>query len=77
MNVAARRMQGLGGATVTYSLYRNAAHTQVWGVIIGMNTVPGSGTGLSQNLAVYGRVPPQTTPSAGVYSDTVVVTVTY
>ncbi|MGN8543862.1 spore coat protein U domain-containing protein [Bradyrhizobium sp. 13971] len=41
------------------------------------STVPGTGTGLAQNLAVYGRVLPQGTPSPGVYSDTVVVTVTY
>ena len=33
--------------------------------------------GAAQPLTVYGRVPPQTTPSAGVYTDTVVVTITY
>lgn len=30
-----------------------------------------------QNPPVYGRVPPQATPPAATYADTVVVTVTY
>jgi spore coat protein U-like protein len=30
-----------------------------------------------QNLIVFGRVPPQATPSAGAYADTIAVTVTY
>lgn len=70
-----RRMT-LGTQAVTYGLYRDAAHSQPWGSAAG-TTVPGTGTGLAQNLTVYGRVPPQTTPSPGTYSDTVVVTVTY
>jgi hypothetical protein len=41
------------------------------------HTVGGTGTGSSQALTVYGRVASQTTPSAGSYSDSVVVTVTY
>ncbi|WP_371929600.1 spore coat protein U domain-containing protein [Phyllobacterium sp. 21LDTY02-6] len=32
---------------------------------------------LPKSIRVYGRVPPQPTPSSGVYSDTVVVTLTY
>ncbi|UWU14363.1 spore coat protein U domain-containing protein [Rhizobium sullae] len=37
----------------------------------------GDGNGAAQLLTVYGRVQPQTTPSPGVYTDTVVVIVTY
>jgi spore coat protein U-like protein len=38
----------------------------------------GTGTGATQPaVTVYGRVPPQTTPAIGTYTDTVVVTVTY
>ena len=37
----------------------------------------GVGTGSSQNIAVYGRVLPQTSQPAGSYSDTVMATVTY
>jgi outer membrane usher protein len=39
--------------------------------------VASTGNGASQPFTVYGRVPPQTTPTPGAYSDTVTVTVTY
>lgn len=44
---------------------------------IGTDTLAGTGNGNVQNLTVYGRVPPQATPAAGVYTDTVAITVTY
>ncbi|WP_366936220.1 spore coat protein U domain-containing protein [uncultured Nitratireductor sp.] len=65
-----------GSETVTYGLYRDAARSQPWGTEVG-TTVPGSGNGAGQSFTVYGRVPPQNTPSPGTYVDTVVVTVTY
>lgn len=71
-----RRMQGPGGL-VTYELYRNTTRTQRWGSTLNTDTVTGSGTGGNQSLTVYGRVPNQTTPSAGTYNDTITVTVTY
>jgi spore coat protein U-like protein len=71
-----RRMTGPGGL-VTYELYRNAGRTQRWGNTINSDTVVGTGSGANQALTVYGRVPPQTTPTAGVYNDTITVTVTY
>ncbi|MCK1712495.1 MULTISPECIES: spore coat protein U domain-containing protein [unclassified Bradyrhizobium] len=72
----ASRKMSKGSETVTYGLYQDSARSQVWGDTSG-TTVPGTGTGLAQSLIVYGRVPPQPTPSPGLYSDTVVVTVTY
>lgn len=71
----ARRMT-LGAGFVTYGLYRDNARTQPWGSGVGQ-TVAGTGTGLAQPIAVFGRVPPQTTPAPGTYADTVVATVTY
>ena len=71
-----RRLQGPGGL-VTYELYRNTQRTQRWGNTLNTDTVVGTGTGGNQSLTVYGRVPTQTTPSAGVYNDTITVTVTY
>jgi len=71
-----RRMSGPGGL-VSYELYRNSTRTQRWGNTLNTDTVIGSGTGGTQNLTVYGRVPSQTTPSAGTYNDTITVTVTY
>jgi spore coat protein U domain-containing protein, fimbrial subunit CupE1/2/3/6 len=75
-NINARRMIN-GVNTVSYQLYSNSARTSVWGTTIGTDTVAGNGNGTSQTLTVYGRVPPQTTPPAAVYNDTVNVTVTY
>ncbi|MGY3690165.1 spore coat protein U-like protein [Bradyrhizobium sp. USDA 3240] len=75
--VAARLMTGTAAATVTYSVYRDAARSLVWGTTIGTDTLAGTGTGAPQPITVYGRVPPQSTPAAGGYSDTLTVTVTY
>jgi spore coat protein U-like protein len=74
--VATRKMTS-GGATVNYSLYSDSAHTTVWGNTIGTDTVAATGNGTGQNYTVYGRVPPQTTPAPGTYTDTITVTVTY
>ncbi|AYG68857.1 MULTISPECIES: spore coat U domain-containing protein [unclassified Rhizobium] len=74
---AVRVMTGPSSATINYGIYRDAARTQTWGITIGTDTVTGTGNGAVQNVNVYGRVPPQTTPAAGVYTDTVAVTVTY
>ena len=67
-----------GSETVTYGLYKDINRSQPWGdVNTPGSTVAGTGTGTAQLLTVYGRVPPQTTPSPGTYVDTVVVTLTY
>lgn len=75
--VTNRLMTGPSSATVGYSLYTTAARSTVWGNTIGTDTQTGTGTGAAQNFIVYGRVPAQTTPGAGAYSDTVAVTLTY
>jgi spore coat protein U-like protein len=75
--LANRLMTGPSSATIGYSLYTTAGRTTVWGNTSATNWQPGTGTGAPQNFTVYGRVPPQTTPAAGTYSDTVAVTLTY
>jgi spore coat protein U-like protein len=72
-----RVMTGPASATINYGIYRDAGRTQAWGITIGTDTVTGTGNGNVQSINIYGRVPPQTTPAAGVYTDTVAVTVTY
>ena len=74
--VTTRKMTN-GAATVSYSLYSNAGRTTNWGNTVGTDTVASAGTGASQSFTVYGRVPPQSTPAAQVYNDTITVTVTY
>ncbi|XUY29090.1 Csu type fimbrial protein [Agrobacterium sp. rho-8.1] len=72
---ASRKMVRPNGS-ITYGLYTNAARSNPWGSGAGQ-TVSGTGNGTAQSLSVYGRVPAQTTPMTGLYSDTVVVTVNY
>lgn len=75
--VAARRMTSGSGAHITYEIYRDSARTLIWGDTVNSNTVSGTGNGAVQTVTVFGRVPVQTTPAAGTYTDTVTVTVTY
>lgn len=72
-----QRKMTSGAQQITYGLYRDSAHTLPWGLTLGTNTKSGTGTGSSQSHTVHGRVPAQTTPAPGTYSDTVVVTVEY
>jgi spore coat protein U-like protein len=72
-----QRKMSKGAEQVTYGLYRDSARSLPWGSTAGTNTVPGNGNTTVQSLDVYGRIPAQTTPSPGLYVDTVVVTVSY
>lgn len=74
--VTARKLTWSGNL-LTYSIYRDAGRSNVWGVTTGSNVVTGTGTGVSQSLNVYGRIPVNQTAPAGAYSDTVVVSVNY
>lgn len=71
-----RRMT-LGANDVTYGLYRDAGRTLPWGDSSGVNSLAGTGSGTAQTINVHGRVPPQTLPPSGAYSDTIVMTVEY
>jgi spore coat protein U-like protein len=62
---------------LSYGIYKDAAHVQAWGATSGANTLTGTGTGVTQNLTAYALLPAQGNPSAGTYSDTVVVTINY
>lgn len=66
-----------GGATINYTLYSDSGRTTIWGNTIGTNTVSAIGNGAAQSYTVYGRMPAQTTPAPGTYTDTITVTVTY
>jgi len=72
-----QRKMSFTGANVTYGLYQDAARTLGWGSTVGTNTTSGTGSGVTQTQTVYGRVPSQTTPKPGTYTDSVVVTVGY
>ncbi len=72
-----RRKMTKAAESVLYGLYRDAARSLPFGDVIGSNTVSGVGSGLAQSVPVFGRIPPQPTPSPGGYSDTIIVTLTY
>jgi spore coat protein U-like protein len=72
-----QRKMSQGAETITYGLYQDSGRTSPWGNSTGVNTIAGTGTGLAQSFTVYGRVPAQSTPSPGTYSDTVVLTISY
>ena len=71
-----RLMTG-GADTVAYQIFQNAGRSINWGNVVGTDTQASTGTGTTQPFAVYGRVPVQTTPAVGTYTDTVGVTVTF
>ncbi len=74
--ISERRMTN-GAQTLTYALYQDAGRSTLWGETSGTDTVAATGTGAVQAHAMYGRAPAQQTATAGGYSDTITVTVTY
>ncbi len=71
------RAMSFGISSLNYEVYTDAARTTGWSNTTGPGTVTGTGTGVDQTVTVYGRVPVQSTPPAGAYTDTRTVTVSY
>jgi spore coat protein U-like protein len=75
--VITRKMSS-GPNAVNYAMYTDAGRTNVWG-----DGTPGSsvntltGTGAAQAIPVYGRIPTGQTPAIGIYSDTILVTLSF
>ena len=80
-NPAARRMgaSGVAPGVIDYQLRHSGANGPLWGDgTPGTTVLPGTGTGTSQTVTVYGRVPGGQPPApVGTYSDTVTVSVEY
>jgi spore coat protein U-like protein len=74
--VTDRKMQ-VAGATIDYQIYRNGDRTENWGETSGSDVVSGTGDGTAVTYTMYGRVPIQSTPAPGAYTDTVTITVSY
>lgn len=60
---------------IPYQLYQDVAMSKEWGNIAD-NRLSQQGTGETQNIKIWGKVPNANVP-AGKYSDTVTATVTY
>lgn len=68
--------QTVGTGILRYNLYRNSARTQVWGDGTSITRIQqGMGTGQTTRWIIYGRIPGRQNVPAGVYADTVRVTV--
>jgi spore coat protein U-like protein len=79
-SISQRSMARTGGGTaMLYNLYLDTNHTQVWGNgQSGTSDYNGSGTGANQTIYVYGEIKSgQHTLSAGNYTDSLLVTVTF
>lgn len=76
--IATRKMTD-GVEFIDYLMYQDAGRTTNWGndTVGGSDTASGTGNGNAQTFTVYGRVPAQTTPSPGTYTDVVTITVEY
>ena len=62
---------------ITYTLYQDAAQKNIWGSDQN-NTYSNIGSGVQQNIAVWGKVTgDQTNIPAGNYADTVTAVITY
>lgn len=73
-----RRMADATGRYITYQIYRDPSHSQIWGDTLGTrynHTTPANGN--TVNVTTYGLVPAQLNAAPGSYSDTITVTLTY
>jgi spore coat protein U-like protein len=69
-----RIMLGSNGGSLLYSLYKDSNHSDVWGEDASTEVdVPDATTG---NVTVFGLIPQQSVPPAGVFTDTVLITLT-
>lgn len=75
----ASRLMNDGANTVAYNLYREVGRTTVLGTTAGTNTIDftSTGSGTTDTKQVYGRVPAQAAKPNGLYTSTVVATLTY
>jgi spore coat protein U-like protein len=80
-----RRMKNGVSNFLNYNLYTDAGRTNAWTTAASSSTCTtasscalGTGNGAAQSVNIYGRVPTvATAPTAGAYTDTVVMTITY
>lgn len=71
-----RRMTGAGSTRLMYNLYLDVSRRQVWGDGNGSSAFySGSPVNGRAQLVYYGRLPPGQQVEAGVYRDSVIVTV--
>ncbi|HOI16328.1 MAG TPA: spore coat U domain-containing protein [Geobacteraceae bacterium] len=74
-----RQMRRAGGGVMNYNLYIDSSRSNIWGDG-SSNTSTFTGNifrNETRTLTIYGRIPPRQNLTAGAYSDSLVVTVTW
>ncbi|MDP9096969.1 MAG: spore coat protein U domain-containing protein, partial [Pseudomonadota bacterium] len=74
--IATRRMTN-GANTLQYKLFSDPGRTINIGQTVGTDTVSGNGTGVAQTITIYGQILPSQLTTPGLYSDSVIATITY
>ncbi|MGE5469559.1 MAG: spore coat U domain-containing protein [Bacteroidota bacterium] len=74
--ISARRMSS-NANTLDYSLFRDAPRTLNWGNTVNVDTLNGRGTGSPVDHMIFGRIWARQAVKAGLYLDTITVSVTY
>ncbi|HEX3116195.1 MAG TPA: spore coat U domain-containing protein [Bradyrhizobium sp.] len=80
-----RRMKQGAANFINYNLYTDSGRSSAWTSTTSTTSctggagtcITGTGTGSTQTITVYGRVPPQTSQAPGTYTDTVLITFTF
>ncbi len=72
-----RAMKGPGPETLQYQIYRDSAHSQVWGTGGDALQLVSKGIAQPQEFTVFGRIPPQQEIEPGAYSDVLTAAVDF
>jgi spore coat protein U-like protein len=72
-----RAMKGPGPEALRYQIYRDAAHSQVWGRGGDAMQLLSKGIAQPDQFTVFGRIPPQQETEPGAYSDVLTAAVDF
>jgi spore coat protein U-like protein len=75
--VTTRKMTSPASATLNYTLFRDSARTVNWGNTVGTDTLVSQANGTAVQYGVFGRMAAGQSGNPALYSDTIIVTVTY
>jgi len=75
--VNTRKMTSPASATLNYTLFRDSARTVNWGNTVGTDTLLSQANGTPVQYGVFGRMAAGQSGNPALYSDTIIVTVTY
>lgn len=71
------RMAGPAGNFLSYQVFRDASHLQLWGGTQNVDTPSGTGTGNPQTFTAYGLIAGGQGPMPGGYGDTINLIIYY